>query len=244
MEYMPPRGVPLPDHDDELLAAELDFTVLQGKNLTRGWYSEYGSKKEDEDDDSELSDFEERVRQIEAAQKKTVEAKKRTVPATVQTLGTLGSRVAPGTIRAKHAASALATKSTNPKSAYVAPTASARARQPTIASSSVFRKKPTPPPTGNPRFTAAKVASNSTIGYSKGRAVSASAGRPLSSFHSRPIVAKADPAEKTSLADLLGLKTLHIEDDEDADFGLSGMIDVFAGEEEDDVFQLDAVQDI
>jgi hypothetical protein len=232
---MPPRGVPLPDHDDDLLAADLDFSVLQGRNLTRGWYAGYNAK-EDNDEDSELSDFEERIKEIE--EKNKVELKK-TRPAPVPASKTIGQRPAPGSMKARQAASALAAKPT--KSTYANSTASARARQPTIGTAPMFKKKAALPSAANPRFTAAKVASNSTIGYSKGRAVSASTHRPLSGLHSK----SDDPEDKTSLAELLGLRTLHIDDNDD-DAGLSARsdFDLFAGEEEEDVFQLDAVQDV
>ncbi|SMR57534.1 unnamed protein product [Zymoseptoria tritici ST99CH_3D1] len=242
IEYMPPRGIPLPDHDDDLLAAELDFTVLQGKNLTRGWYSEYASKKEDNEEDSELSDYEERIKEIEQAQKRKAETKKPR-PATAQS--SRGVRAAPGTIKAQHAASALSTQPA--KSTFASSTSAARARQPALAPTSFLKKKSVAPLANNPRFTAAKVASNNTIGYSRGRVVSASTRGPLVNVHAKPSMARDEPEERTSLADLLGLKTLHVDDDDDAELALSGqtnMLDPLAGEEEDDVFQLDAVQDI
>ena len=94
----------------------------------------------------------------------------------------------------------------------------------------------------NPRFTAAKAASNSTIGYSKGRVVSANR-RPLVNIHAAPKAAERKE-EKTSLAELLQLGSLDINDGDD-DLGSSNNgLDVLEDDEEPEVFQLDAPQDL
>ncbi|KAF7193054.1 hypothetical protein HII31_05615, partial [Pseudocercospora fuligena] len=56
IEYMAPREVPMKDdYEDDFWPNELNLDVLKGSNLGRGWFGEYGPRKDE--DDSELSDF-------------------------------------------------------------------------------------------------------------------------------------------------------------------------------------------
>jgi hypothetical protein len=129
-----------------------------------------------------------------------------------------------GSVRARGAVGALASK----------PTAALRGgeRKP-LAKSTVSRGVA---PAANPRFTAAKVASNSTIGYSKGRVVS----RPKvgSAFVEKKV------EKKTALEDLLqGFGDLGIDDAEADSLGLGGggNGEVLGEEEDSEVFQLESL---
>lgn len=240
---MPPRGVPLNDDPDDILTEPMNLDALKGNNLTRGWWSEYAPKKDE--DDSELSDFGEKVKKVEAQQAKRLKStdKPAVKPATSRTT----AKPAPTTMRAQNAASALGSRPTARPTVPGSSAPSVKARQLGTSASSSVAKKPVPG-LGNPRFTAAKVASNSTIGYSKGRAVSASNRRPLSDLHFKSQSSQhnaAHSSDKTSLAELLNLGSLDIAE-EDADLGFSaansgGLLD---GEEEEEVFQLDPVEDL
>lgn len=230
IEYMAPREVPMKDnYEDDFWPNELNLDVLKGSNLGRGWWGEYGPRKDE--DDSELSDFGEKCRKLEEEQAKEKKAKLAANPKP--------RTAAPTTIRAQNAASALGSKTTAPR--FAAPTTAAKARQPTTFSTAA--KKPTPA-LSNPRFAAAKAASNTTLGYSRGRAVSASARRPLSDIHAKPQTASKEPEKAiTYLDELLGLKleTAEADDEDDDPFAVPPMA---PHEDEEEVFQLDAVEDL
>lgn len=237
IEYMPPREAPKEENYDDIWPRDRDYSMFQGSNMTRGWLSEYLPEKEDNVDDDELSDdFEEKYKKAVEREKKEAAAKKR--PLTSKGTNT-ALKATPPTMRAQHAASALSSRSSKPAAANTSTsTTSAKTRQPTGTSASrkpMFDK-------GNPRFTAAKAASNSTIGYSKGRVVSAHR-RPLSDVHSQP--PKQEPEEKVTLDELLNLDSMEIAD-EDADLG-SGLtnqgLDQLT-EDEPEVFQLDPPEEI
>ncbi|KAK4500192.1 hypothetical protein PRZ48_008378 [Zasmidium cellare] len=236
IEYMPPREVPKEENYDDICPRDRDYSMFQGKNLTRGWLSEYLPKKEENGEDDELSDFAEKYQKAVEREKKELAAKKR--PLSSKGANTSGLKAASTTIKAQHAASALSNRTSKPSvPKFGAPSASTKARQPTTSSTAT--KKPIFDK-GNPRFTAAKAASNSTIGYSKGRVVSAHR-RPLSDIHSKP-----EPAEeKTTFDQLLSLGSMEIAD-EDADLGVTssnkGLDDLV--EDEPEVFQLDPPQEI
>ncbi|KAF2166449.1 hypothetical protein M409DRAFT_23089 [Zasmidium cellare ATCC 36951] len=238
VEYMPPREVPKEEDYDDICPRDRDYSMLKGKNLTRGWLSEYLPKKEDNGDDDELSDFEEKYQKAVEREKKELAAKKR--PLSSKGTNATGSKAAPATMRAQNAASALSSRPSKPLvRKFGASTTAAKARQP-MTSSSTATKKPIFEK-GNPRFTAAKAASNSTIGYSKGRVVSAHR-RPLSDIHSQP----EPKEEKTTLDQLLNLGSMEIAD-EDADLGLTSPnkgIDQLVEDDEPEVFQLEPPQEI
>ncbi|KAM0721665.1 hypothetical protein Q7P37_002590 [Cladosporium fusiforme] len=235
VEYMPPREVPLPDHPEDW-PLDRSYPQFQGKNFTRGWYSEFASKRDD-DDDSELSDFDEKVRNLEkqkAKQQTVIKAKP--VPTNRKPL----AERAPSTIVARKASSALGSRGTGPRS-FAAPTAATKARVPGLLAS----RKPMLASTtsGNSRHTAARAASNTTLGYSKGRAVSGAARRPLEDIHKKPepqtSTSSAPFSSGTSLDQLLGLS---LEDDREDD-ELGARADPLADEDEDEAlkdFQLDA----
>lgn len=242
IEYMAPRGVPKQEDYEDIWPRDRDYSMLQGKNLTRGWLSEYMPRKEDNGEDSELSDFEERYQEAVEREKKELAAKKR--PLAAKSTNATELKAAPTTMKAQNAASALSTRPKKPViSEFAAPTTAAKARTPAGSSCSLTAKKPIFDK-GNPRFTAAKAASNSTIGYSKGRVVSAHR-RPLSQVYAQP--SKAEPTEqKTTVGELLNLGSMEIAD-EDADLGFNSPnrgLDQLMEDDEPEVFQLDPVQDL
>lgn len=227
IEYMASREIPLPDHPEDW-PQDRSYPQFQGQNFTRGWYSEFDSRRND-GDDSELSDFDEKVRKLEKDQA----ARKAKQPAVtkaelVSTRKNPLAEKAPSTIAARKASSALGSRSSGAPS-FAAPTAATKARVPGMLAS----KKPMPGPTmsGNSRHAAARAASNTTLGYSKGRAVS-SASRRLEDIHKKP--QNDAPASGLQLP-FLGLS---LEDDREDDI----VGKVHAHEEEDDLdeFQLDS----
>ncbi|CZT18261.1 uncharacterized protein RCC_04106 [Ramularia collo-cygni] len=223
IEYMPPREVPMRDHelDDEIFPHDRDLSYLQGKNLTRGWWAEYAP--EPKEDDGELSDFGEKLKK---AEKKRKEA-------------------AMGSVKARSAVGALSKRTTT---ATPVGSVAGRERKP-LAGMTAARERKTSttalgkpssmrggPAPGNPRFTAARVASNSTIGYSKGRVVS----RPR-----LPSMAKPEE-RKTTLDDLLtGFGDLNVDDAEAEALGLGGHNgeEIQDENEEGEVFQLEALSE-
>jgi hypothetical protein len=92
--------------------------------------------------------------------------------------------------------------------------------------------------TGNTRHAAARAASNTTLGYSRGRAVSA---RRLDDIHKKPDDTTSSDKPKPSvggstfLDQLIGLS---LEDEGSEDDNLGGRMEVHAEEDEDD-FQLE-----
>ncbi|KAK5721446.1 hypothetical protein LTR17_014566 [Elasticomyces elasticus] len=231
IEYMPPREVPLPDHPEDCWPSDRTYPQFEGENLTRGWYAEFSESKKVLESDEEMSDFDEKCRTAEEG-RKAREAK-------------CALERRPGTVKAKGAASALSS-SVLPKQravpSFAAPTAAARARVPSVTvtkragSGSIVG-------VGNSRHTAAKVASNTTLGYSKGRAVSASTRQPLSSIHEKPAAGRGDAASatrSTTLDELLGMHSLSVRDEAEGDDGFGGMPVEDVDDGLDD-FQLDSV---
>ena len=240
---MPPREVPLPDYPSD---CDHDWTYpqFQGKNLTRGWWSEFAPKGKTDEDDSEFSDFEEKIKAIEELERKEKEAQAKSIKPLITKKNQLASKTL-ATMKARSAASALSSQTSSTPS-FAAPTAAAKARLP----SSLASKKPatTLSAPGNTRHTAAKAASNTTLGYSKGRTVSAVKRTPLSSIHQKPngvvkkenVLPKGPNAGGMSLDELLGLGSLSVDDD-GADDGLLGAHPsmLFEEDEESADFQLD-----
>jgi hypothetical protein len=191
IEFMPPRGVPLPDHPDDW-PIDRTYPQFEGKNLTRGWLSEFAPIKDDNED--ELAELNAKIKRIEElnAKKKTQQAKKttgmRTSPMQKTNRDPLTAKPAQG-LSSKSAASALSS-STKPSLGKAAKTPAPSA----LASKKTMPSIVAP---GNPRHTAAKVASNSTLGYSKGRAVSASTRKPLTGLTATGDKAKSSTENNT-----------------------------------------------
>jgi hypothetical protein len=234
---MPPREIPLPDHPDEIWPHDRQYPELSAKNFVRSWWSEHARRAGEEDD----SDFEERYRKAVDEEKRRDEAK-------------LKSTIARSTtVTARDAVSALSNSSRparpRPASSFAAPTIAVKARQPAVI------KKPSPIDR-HPRFTAAKAASNNTIGYSKGRAVSSSSMRSLGDIHVRPASAAAaapvrdvvpDEVKERALKTSLKLSELFIADDDDGN--ALNFPSVVKNTDDDDLdeledFQLDPIEEI
>ena len=231
IEYMPPREVPLPDYPEDIWPHDRTYPQLEGENLTRGWWSEYAPKNRGHGDEGETSDFE------ELCKKAGFRANKNAIQST-------SSNPAPTNpnLTATKAVTALASKPLKP-SGFAAPTAATKSRH-TAIGSSAGSKKPAQV-LGNQRFAAAKAASNSTIGYSKGRAVSASSRMRLPETHSQPgTTFNPNPqAEKRPTLDdvlYLGLLGGGAGSSENTElFGAMGDSDVLAEDEALENFQLD-----
>ncbi|KAK6439864.1 hypothetical protein LTR95_003918 [Oleoguttula sp. CCFEE 5521] len=216
IEYMPPRAIPLPDHPTDCWPNDRTYPQFEGRNFTRGvWDGMFPSKEDDEESD-EMSDLDEQIRALESKQaaeriKKTspVVERRKMVPVKKNPLM---ERTA-GTIVARKAAGALAARPAGMPS-FAAPTAAAKARAPEL----LANKRTTAPP-GNPRHIAAKVASNTTLGYSKGRCVSAATRKPLDGVHEtnegKQAATQMPFGGGTTLDMLLGLG-LEDEDDDNA----------------------------
>ncbi|KAK6432711.1 hypothetical protein LTR95_011114 [Oleoguttula sp. CCFEE 5521] len=180
IEYMPPRAIPLPDHPTDCWPNDRTYPQFEGRNFTRGVWDGMFPTKEDDEESDEMSDLDGKIRALES--KQAAERVKKTSPVAVRTKmvpvkkDPLRERTA-GTMVAKKAASALGSGPVDVPS-FAAPTAAAKAKMPTV-----LAPKKLTLPTGNPRHTAAKVASNTTLGYSKGRVVSAAARKPLGGVH-------------------------------------------------------------
>ena len=234
IEFMPPREIPLPDHPEDL-SHDRTYPQFKGENFTRGWYSEFAATRDD-DQDSEMSDFDEKVRKLE---KRQAERKaKQHAPVASKPVPTKRNPLAdkaPSTVAARKASSALGMRSTSARS-FAAPTAATKSRAPSVPAS----RKPTisSTMTGNTRHAAARAASNTTLGYSRGRAVSA---RRLDDIHKKPDDTTSSDKPKPSvggstfLDQLIGLS---LEDEGSEDDNLGGRMEVHAEEDEDD-FQLE-----
>lgn len=228
---MAPRGTPLPDYPDDCWPIDRKYPQFEGKNLTRGWLSEFTPVKDEDDDD--LSDFEEKLKKIEElnAKKKAQAAKKAGAVKQSSMVKTardpLTAKPAQG-LSSKSAAAALSSSTKPSLGKAKAPASSA------LASRKAATATTAP---GNSRHTAAKVASNSTLGYSKGRAVSATARKPLSSILGKPKESDENhnsfaPEKVKTLDELFDLDSLMIED------GPSKLENAAVDDEDEEVFQL------
>ncbi|KAF2857459.1 hypothetical protein K470DRAFT_238386 [Piedraia hortae CBS 480.64] len=178
VEYMAPRGIPLPDEPQEW-PRDRKYPQFEGKNLTRGIFD-----RDSAGEDEELSDFEEKLRAIDARRKKSVATKAKPV----------------GTVVAKRAASSLAnveSKLINRGPSFAAPTAATKSR----FLAGVKKDAPiNDARTANARHVVAKAASNTTLGYSKGRAIRG-ATRPSTRNNSVSSIGKENisPARRDDL---------------------------------------------
>lgn len=237
---MPPREVPLPDYPDDCWPNDRTYPQFEGKNFTRGWWSEYAPKKHFD----EADDHKEFVAKLEKLEKQEAEEKAKKAHAVVKakpvpTKQDPLKNKAPSTIAARKASSALGSR-TGGVPSFAAPTAAAKARAPGPLAS----KKPVTgaSATGNIRHTAARAASNTTLGYSKGRSVSAVARRPLDQIHQKqeekPATTVMPFGGGTTLDQLLGLS---LQDDTEDD-ELGGKPPSSNEDDALDDFQLDAFE--
>ncbi|KAK4983329.1 hypothetical protein LTR66_008869 [Elasticomyces elasticus] len=136
-----------------------------------------------------------REKRKEAEKAKNVAAKAPSKATNVASYNPIKSK-GPPTLKAKSAASVL---STTAKPSFATPTTATKAK----ASSALASRKPPALKPTNPspmRHAAATAASKTTLGYSKGRAVSATARKPLAEVHdganAKASSAKRDPLTK------------------------------------------------
>ncbi|TKA27727.1 hypothetical protein B0A50_04828 [Salinomyces thailandicus] len=167
IEYMPPRGEPLPDHPDDCWPADRTYPQFSEENVTKGWLTEIRPQRVRD----EGEEFEERVRELERQEQEVQHLpKKRTAQ---QQPSTFASRKAASALSSSNTATAPSTSTATPS--FAAPTAAAKARRIPTASTTTTTTTTTlkHPSTRPPRsHTAARVASNTTLGYSRGRQVS------------------------------------------------------------------------
>lgn len=209
----------------------------------RGWWAEFQPER---DTDEELSDFEEKMRKFEEKERVEKEAKKQQAGGLKKaSKDPLTAKNGPQTLKARSAASALSgTTKERAVPSFAAPTATSKSRMPSnIASKKSSAMSQTI--SGNPRHGAARAASNSTLGYSKGRAVSASNRKPGENPHSKKIAEDAEVRSvepmRTTLDDLFDT-TAALDLDEDGGVRLgSGLIDLDEDEELRN-FQLEVVE--
>ncbi|GAB7349508.1 hypothetical protein MBLNU459_g0216t1 [Dothideomycetes sp. NU459] len=274
IEYMAPRSVPLPDYPDTL--HEQNWSMLQGDNLTNGWWGAFSNPpgedgvtraereeaemharaaKAEEDIvkralDADLManfDLEKVSRELEAKKKKAAAAQK----------AALAPR-APSTLASKRAAAALSrpepaasSKPSAPR--FAAPTATVAARSRAPAPAALASRKPSSATAAtagasSKRHVVASAASRSTLGYSAGRAVSATARQPLSSIYDRkpssPAVSKQvdllesliadDPELEELLRERNGAGDGDDDDDEGTLVGTLGSVKLVEDAEDDD----------
>lgn len=227
---MPPREVPLLDYPDDVWPHDRTYPQFEGKNFSKGFWGEI--EKDDGSEDA-MSDLDEKLKVIEAKEqrkrqkelqhthRKADQGKK---PASTQTRNT------PNTLTSKEAATALrpaVRKSSANMAASIMPKAAAL-------------KKPSTGTFGanNPRYTAAKAVSNTTVGYSKGRSLKQISRYPLSAIH------EANPAgekkhtfssdkRNTTLDQLLQLSSLDADEIGDDDLlGSRAPVSTFGHEDD------------
>lgn len=199
VEYCPPKPTPLPYESDVFPDGCLDYDILKGPNMMRGWQSYYHNPVDENGVSLKEKQFEEECakahRDAEEKILKQVEELDWTigdVPETFKNLNikdtdeerikaatkkvnrsSAAPNKGPTTIASRKAASALSVPT---KAPLAAPKTTNTATVTKKSTSFLARgKKVTAPTPVNPlpmRYTAAAAASKSTIGYTKGRSAS------------------------------------------------------------------------
>jgi hypothetical protein len=156
---------------------------------------------------------------------------------------------APSSLSAKRAASALSRSSSStalgPR--FAAPTATAAARSRPVNTQPLSGKPLTAPTVSSTRHAAATVTSRNTLGYARGRAVSAASRRPLPTIHDKP----ATPTEKRTrtllenliqddaeVEELLRERNAHLEADAHSTEATNDLSQMFDEDDEFKDFQL------
>ncbi|GAB7337633.1 hypothetical protein MBLNU457_g2929t1 [Dothideomycetes sp. NU457] len=216
IEYMPPRSVPLPDYPDDI--HEMDFArifdpkTMLGDIVQANAYeaAERFERKQEADSDRAQKQMEEAMARDAFLAYGDPERTARREKLLAQDQA--AAKASPSTISSKTAASALSTTtSSGPR--FAAPTAATKARTVPLA-----------PKSTNGNHDVATVASKSTLGYSKGRVVSASKRPGLSNAHKVPVVKKssANPADKKVMERLAAEEQ---RNQELRDIGLGSLVD-------------------
>lgn len=202
IEYMHPREVPLPDYpDDDLWPHDRLYPQFEGANFTRGWALEFLNADEEES-------FDVRMKQFEAkASRQAISAKQNPTRTTMDS--------APATFTSTRAASALS--GVRGIASFASATTSSIARAKVPASNIKATTKAT---TSGPRHTVAKVASNTTIGFSKGRRVSITNRASQTTLHESTPWDEFEPLTAAERGDVLNAMWRHgdTSDDNTDDF--------------------------
>ncbi|KAG9518528.1 hypothetical protein KCV07_g5537, partial [Aureobasidium melanogenum] len=214
IEYMPPRSIPLPDHPDTI--HERDYSILSPEYATKGFWGAF----ENAPDEHGVRPSERKNREMMARTDKIQQDIIRRALEADDFLSLDLTKVrkafeekeqqsrAPSSLSARRAASALSRSSSTtalgPR--FAAPTATAAARSRTTTAVHSQPRKPisslTAPTASSARHANATAASRNTLGYARGRAVSAVSRRPLSTLHDKP-VAPAEKKTRTVLENLM-----------------------------------------
>ncbi|THZ65167.1 hypothetical protein D6C86_02100, partial [Aureobasidium pullulans] len=205
IEYMPPRSIPLPDHPDTI--HERDYSMLDPQYATNGFWGVF----ENAPDEHGVRPTERKNREMMARTDKIQQDIIRRALEADDFLNLDLTKVrkgfeekeqqsrAPSSLSARRAVSALSRSSSTtalgPR--FAAPTATAAARSRTTNTVRPLPRKPISSLTASTasssaRHASATAASRNTLGYARGRAVSAASRRPLSTLHDKP----ATPTEK------------------------------------------------
>lgn len=241
VEYCPPKPKDLPYESEDFPDGCLNYDMLKGPNLMRGWQGFYYDRvdengvprKERQFNDAvakALKEGDERVRKaVEEAEWTVADVPETFIYQQKAKKSTHLSR-GPTTVTSKNAAAAL---SVSPNAPPISPNLT-KAKSKNVP---LFRRKKPAPPAPEARSATAVLASRSTIGYTKGRSTShvlhtGSDGDPKPSRNlltgSRTIIPSLGPAKRQSLEDSISewrrLQFLRVfdADDEGAEQGLEG----------------------
>jgi hypothetical protein len=220
--YLSKSPLELPDYPEDF-PPDMDYSQLQGQNLTRGWFQHYYNPKDD--DGVSLAE-----RQWEEQQKKADKQVDELMEKAIEEMSLIGYNVpefpgdetfvsarmkreagecqgkkvasisskptvikkttatirGPSTVTAKRAAKALSVKPETVKMATIRSKPAPKARIPTaflIRSKNDNTTKPTNP--SSMRHTAATVTSKTTLGYTNGRAASATLSQKATTSNNR-----------------------------------------------------------
>lgn len=242
IELMPAREMPLPDYPDDW-PHDRAYPQFESENKTRGWFSEFAGRKH-EDDDSDFSNFAEELRDVE--QRKNDEPREQIKTASHKTVLNSCTTKPLQTLKSRDAALALSRPLTSTTPGFAAPTAAAKARAPSVIPTQ-SRLSAQGTTFGASRHTVARAASNTTVGFSKGRAVSATKRALLSrscddDVSEYNLVHRPGDRGRSALEDLFGTASLAIETTGSSSAGVSGLREF--DDDEDEVlrnFQLETV---
>lgn len=216
IEYMPPRSVPLPDYPDDI--HEMDFArifdpkTMLGDIVRANVYeaAERFERKQEADSDRAQKQMEEAMARDAFLAYGDPERTARRQKLLAQDQA--AEKASPSTVSSKSAASALSkTGTSGPR--FAAPTVATKARIVPLA-----------PKSTNANHNVATAASKSTLGYSKGRVVSASKRPGLSNAHRVPVVKRsgANPADQKVMERLAAEEQ---RNQELRDIGLGSLVD-------------------
>ena len=216
IEYMPPRSVPLPDYPDDI--HEMDFArIFDPKTMLRDIACANAYEKAEQFEQKLEADSDRAFKKMEEAMARDAymaygDPERTALRQELLAQDQAAEATAPSTLSSRSAASVLSkTESSGPR--FAAPTAATKARIVPLA-----------PKSTNGNHAVASAASKSTLGYSKGRVVSASKRPGLSNAHKVPVVKKSgsDPSERKVMERLAAEEQ---RNQELRDIGLGSLVD-------------------